>query len=249
MAQAAAPSDLSGGALFVLLMLAEWAFVAGPATLVLPWISRRPRRQTGVSRRRFDRPGGSNGGGDHFGAVFPSPSLHDGLGAQLSAPRSGLLVSKRPRGVAVCSGLRSLVQTSDAPTSIRTHPCGACLRRWLGPRLFGGAFSVRYRRRRPVGPRLRRDPRDRAVLRRARRLSTTLAVSFEWPANASAAMWTSVGWCAGSRRRRRLFGWPAASVEAGQRRFFSPARGGEATVLEEGVGDHGHQRVAMQTLP
>jgi len=38
MAQAAAPPDLSGGALLVLLMLAEWAFLAGPATLVLLWV-------------------------------------------------------------------------------------------------------------------------------------------------------------------------------------------------------------------
>lgn len=31
--------------------------------------------------------------------------------------------------------------------------------------------------------------------------------------------------------------------------LFSPARGGEATMLEEGVCDHGHQRVAMKTSP
>ena len=31
--------------------------------------------------------------------------------------------------------------------------------------------------------------------------------------------------------------------------FFSPARGGEAKMLEEGVCDHGHQRVAMKTSP
>jgi hypothetical protein len=32
--------------------------------------------------------------------------------------------------------------------------------------------------------------------------------------------------------------------------LFSPSRGGgEAAMLEEGVGDHGHQRVTMKTLP
>jgi hypothetical protein len=31
--------------------------------------------------------------------------------------------------------------------------------------------------------------------------------------------------------------------------LFSPDRGGEAKMLEEGEGDHGHQRVVMKTPP
>ena len=31
--------------------------------------------------------------------------------------------------------------------------------------------------------------------------------------------------------------------------LFSPGRGGEAATLEEGVGDHRHQRAAMQASP
>ena len=54
-------------------------------------------------------------------------------------------------------------------------------------------------------------------------------------------MWASVG------RRARQGGGDGWGGPAGI--LFSPARGGEATVLEEGIGDHGHQRVAMQTLP
>jgi hypothetical protein len=42
-------------------------------------------------------------------------------------------------------------------------------------------------------------------------------------------------------RQRRL-------RRAGGDSFF-PARGGEAKMLEEGVGDHGHQRMAMKASP
>ena len=79
--------------------------------------------------------------------------------------------------------------------------------------------------------------------------STTLALSIERSADLPAAVWASVGRGAGQGdddgfsygRQRRL-------RRAG-RDFFSPARGGEAKMLEEGVGDHGHQRVAMKTSP
>jgi hypothetical protein len=38
-------------------------------------------------------------------------------------------------------------------------------------------------------------------------------------------------------------------AEAEVRCFFFSALPGEATVLQEGVGDHGHQRVATKTSP
>jgi hypothetical protein len=75
--------------------------------------------------------------------------------------------------------------------------------------------------------------------------STTLAISIERSPDLPAAVWASVGRSAGQGgddgfsdgRQRRLRG-------AGRDSFF-PARGSEAKMLEEGVGDHGHQRRAM----
>jgi len=62
-------------------------------------------------------------------------------------------------------------------------------------------------------------------------------------------MWTSAGRRAGEAEdvgfpfgRQRRLRWPSEIP-------FSPARGNQATVLEEGVNNHGHQRIAMQTVP
>jgi hypothetical protein len=45
----------------------------------------------------------------------------------------------------------------------------------------------------------------------------------------------------------RMFGKVGWGGPAGI--LFSPARCGEAAMLEEGVGDHRHQRVAMKASP
>jgi hypothetical protein len=51
-------------------------------------------------------------------------------------------------------------------------------------------------------------------------------------------------------RRRWLFVSSAATIDAGGPSFFFlPAGGGEAKMLEESVGDHGHQRATMKTAP
>jgi hypothetical protein len=49
--------------------------------------------------------------------------------------------------------------------------------------------------------------------------------------------------------RRWLGVRPASLVEAEIRWFFFPPRLCEATMLQEGVGDHCHESVTMKTLP
>jgi len=63
-------------------------------------------------------------------------------------------------------------------------------------------------------------------------------------------MGTSIGWSArdgddegfANGRRRWLRG-------ARGRHFFRPPAAAEATMLEEGVGDHRHERVTVKTAP
>ena len=63
------------------------------------------------------------------------------------------------------------------------------------------------------------------------------------------AVWASVGRSAG--QATMTFFRIAGSVGCGgpAEILFSPARGGEAKMLEEGVGDHSHQLMAMKTSP
>ena len=76
-----------------------------------------------------------------------------------------------------------------------------------------------------------------------------MALSIERSPDLPAAVLASVGRGAGhggddgfsDGRQRRLRRTGGDS--------FSPARGGEAKMLEEGVRDHGHQRMAMKTSP